>query len=88
MPSARTATVDSFDASIATAGEVVSSLARNGGCFLRGFVDRNNLDTMIKEVQPYVDADVPWEGKFFPKETRRRFFDKTWQDAVLNKQQV
>lgn len=70
-------TVDSFDASIATADEVVSSLARNGGCFVRGLINRKNLDTMIKEVRPYLEADVPWEGKFFPKETRRKSPDRT-----------
>ncbi|TVY44465.1 Uncharacterized protein LOCC1_G005154 [Lachnellula occidentalis] len=64
-------TVDSFVASTTTAGEVVRSISKNGGCFLRGLVDRESLDVMIKEVKPYLDADVPWEGEFFPKETRR-----------------
>ena len=79
MPSAveRDSTVDSFDANTATANEIVSSLARHGGCFIRGLVDRKSLDTMIKEVQPYLDADVPWEGDFFPKETRRKSPNKT-----------
>jgi len=64
-------TVDSFEAGTATAEEIVRSIARNGGCFLRGLIDRESLDLMIKEVQPYLDADEPWEGEFFPKETRR-----------------
>ncbi|KAF2815122.1 phytanoyl-CoA dioxygenase family protein [Mytilinidion resinicola] len=64
-------TVDSFDASTASADKIVRSIARNGGCFLRGLVDRKSLDTMVKEVKPYLEADVPWEGDFFPPETRR-----------------
>ena len=69
-------TVNSFNASIATANKVVSSLAKNSGCFVRGLIDCKNLDTIIKEVQPYLNANVPWEGKFFPKETRRKSLDK------------
>ncbi|KIW36024.1 uncharacterized protein PV06_11252 [Exophiala oligosperma] len=63
--------VESFDASSTTQSEVVESLIRNGGCFLRGMIDQQSIDAMLNDVQPYIDADVPWEGDFFPKETRR-----------------
>lgn len=82
-------TVDSFEASTVTADAVVKSLARDGGCFVRGLVDSAALDTMLKEVQPYIEADVPWEGEFFPPEARRTFSHKLCLDdrTVLNQLQ-
>lgn len=65
--------VDSFPASSATTDEVVKSLIKSGGCFIRGLVNQEDILAMMKQVQPYLDADVPWEGDFFPKETRRTF---------------
>ena len=63
-------TIDSFDAHCTTS-DVVKSLIKNGGCFVRGLIGRESIEDMVSQVQPYVDADVPWEGEFFPKETRR-----------------
>lgn len=63
--------VESFDAGSATQSAVVQSLIQNGGCFLRGLIDQESITAMLNDVQPHIDADVPWEGEFFPKETRR-----------------
>lgn len=64
--------VDSFDLSSTTPDEVVKSLIKNGGCFIRNLVDGESISAMIEQVRPYLEADKPWEGDFFPKETRRR----------------
>jgi len=64
-------TIGSFDAASVTADEVVKSLIENGGCFIRNLIDHETVAAMLKQVQPYLEADVPWEGEFFPKETRR-----------------
>ncbi|KAI0126184.1 hypothetical protein BJ170DRAFT_463100 [Xylariales sp. AK1849] len=63
--------VDSFDANTATVQKVVASLKRTGGCVLRNFLSTEDMDRLNTEIRPYIEADEPWEGDFFPKETRR-----------------
>lgn len=75
--------IGNFDASTATADEVVKSLIENGGCFIRNLIDRETVTEMLNEVQPYLDADVPWEGEFFPKETRRQLMSPKVLIGVL-----
>jgi ectoine hydroxylase-related dioxygenase (phytanoyl-CoA dioxygenase family) len=78
MPS-RTATVqeltafqvDSFDATNVHPDQIVDSLRRNGGCFVRNYISSSSVSQILSDVSPYLEADVPWEGEFFPKETRR-----------------
>lgn len=62
--------VDSFDARTATADEVEASLQRVGGCIIRNFMSVAACDSVYADVGGYLDADSPWEGEFFPKETR------------------
>lgn len=55
------------------ANEIVASLVQNGGCIIRNMIsDRRILDTIERDVRPYIEADRPWVGvDFFPPETRR-----------------
>ena len=75
--------VDTFDAGSAKPTAVVQSLIRNGGCFLRGLIDQESINAMLQDVQPHLDADVPWEGEFFPKETRRTQVRRTVKEPML-----
>ncbi|KAH8661731.1 phytanoyl-dioxygenase family protein [Ilyonectria robusta] len=65
--------VDSFDAATAAVEDVLDSLKRNGGCVIKNFMSLEDVDQVISDVHPYLEADEPWEGDFFPKETRRVF---------------
>lgn len=64
--------VDSFDASSASVDEVVRSLKRVGGCVIRSFLSETDNTKLKDELRPYLEADSPWEGDFFPKQTRSK----------------
>lgn len=61
----------SFDLNAVAVDDVVAALVRDGGCFIRGFLDRDDLQQLEVELRPYIDASPPWPADFFPKETRR-----------------
>ncbi|EXJ95341.1 hypothetical protein A1O1_00461 [Capronia coronata CBS 617.96] len=63
--------VDYFDAATTTPEMVIDSLVRNGGCFVKNLLSTQEVDTIVSDIRPYIDADVAWTGDFFPKETRR-----------------
>ncbi|KAH0845016.1 hypothetical protein AYO21_04062 [Fonsecaea monophora] len=67
----RAAKVDAFDASSATVDDVVESLIRTGGCIVRNLVSRDDIKNIDADVRPYILKDQPWQGDFFPPETRR-----------------
>lgn len=50
---------------------LVESLTRVGGVIIRGVVPQAKLDLIKRDVRPHLEADAPWEGDFFPPETRR-----------------
>lgn len=70
-PAYHDGTVDNFSASTVTVDQVVQSLIRNGGCFVRGLLNPEELRTIESDVRPYIEGDREWEGEFFPRETRR-----------------
>ncbi|KAL6253223.1 hypothetical protein RBB50_000946 [Rhinocladiella similis] len=50
---------------------IIDAIAKDGCCVVKGFADQRTVETVNKEVQPYLDADKPWKGDLFPPETRR-----------------
>ncbi|KAM7193160.1 phytanoyl dioxygenase family [Naviculisporaceae sp. PSN 640] len=65
--------VEEFTPDPSNVDAVVQSLARVGGVVIRGLVPQPKLDLIERDVRPYLDADTPWVGDFFPPETRRAF---------------
>lgn len=64
------AVVDSFDYASVTVDDIADSLKRNGGCFIRNFISTADADKLSNQMRPYLEGDEPWEGDFFPPETR------------------
>lgn len=64
-------TVPEFTPDVANCDKVVQALIEGGGVFIRGLLSPSTLDTIEKDVRPYLEADRPWQGDFFPPETRR-----------------
>jgi ectoine hydroxylase-related dioxygenase (phytanoyl-CoA dioxygenase family) len=65
------AQVQSFDLSTAKVADLVEALKRDGGVFVRNFVDATTVNAIEKDVRPHIDTDTQWEGDFFPAGTRR-----------------
>jgi ectoine hydroxylase-related dioxygenase (phytanoyl-CoA dioxygenase family) len=53
--------------------DVIAALKLAGGCVIRNYVSREDLDQIQKDLRPYLEVDVPWNGEFFPPETRRAY---------------
>lgn len=51
----------------------IDALKKDGLVVIENFATHEDLDQSLNEVQPYLDADKPWEGKLFPPETKRCF---------------
>ncbi|KIW32401.1 uncharacterized protein PV07_03950 [Cladophialophora immunda] len=51
--------------------EVIKALKISGGCKVKGAVDKAILAQVERELRPHIEADVVWEGDFFPIQTRR-----------------
>lgn len=51
----------------------INALENDGLVVIKNFASHQDLDQSLREVQPYLDADKPWEGKLFPPETKRCF---------------
>lgn len=62
---------DTFDAATATPDMVVEALIRNGGCFVKNLLSLQEVNTIESDIRPYIEADAPWTGDFFPVQTRR-----------------
>ncbi|KAK9856889.1 phytanoyl-CoA dioxygenase family protein [Penicillium brevicompactum] len=60
-----------FDPRSAKVDDVVKALIQSGGVILRGFLGAEILDQIENDVRPFINADKPWKGDFFPPETRR-----------------
>ena len=67
----KAAKVDSFDGRTVTVADVVESLIRTGGCIVRNLVSKEDVAAIDADVRPYILKDQPWQGDFFPPETRR-----------------
>lgn len=63
--------VEVFDHASVTPDQIVAALIEAGGCVVKNAVSTADLALIQNDVQPYLDADKPWEGDFFPRETRR-----------------
>ena len=53
--------------------DVVQGLIVAGGCVIRNAVPIEDVKQIEKDSQPWLDADKPWDGDFFPPETRRAY---------------
>ncbi|KAK4641728.1 hypothetical protein QC761_503360 [Podospora bellae-mahoneyi] len=62
--------VKEFPAS-ANPDDIVQALIRTGGVVIRNVIPQETLDVIEKDVRPFIEADKPWKGDFFPPETRR-----------------
>ncbi|KAK3997958.1 phytanoyl dioxygenase family [Cladorrhinum sp. PSN332] len=63
--------VEEFTSDPANCGQVVQALIQAGGAVIRSAVPQSTLDIIEKDTRPYINADKPWNGDFFPRETRR-----------------
>lgn len=54
--------VREFDSSSATVVEVVNALKIAGGVIVRNFLGMEEIDRILKDVNPYLEADKPWDG--------------------------
>ncbi|KAF2135830.1 uncharacterized protein K452DRAFT_260076 [Aplosporella prunicola CBS 121167] len=63
--------LDEFDALTVTKDEVVQSLIRNGGCIIRNILNTDETASLEAQIRPFLSADQPWDGDFFPPQTRR-----------------
>lgn len=62
--------VKEFPAS-ANPDDIVQALICTGGVVIRNVIPQETLDVIEKDVRPFIEADKPWKGDFFPPETRR-----------------
>ncbi|KAK4159046.1 hypothetical protein QBC43DRAFT_222943 [Cladorrhinum sp. PSN259] len=63
--------VKEFTSDPANRDQVVQALIRAGGVVIRNAIPQSALEIIEKETRPYINADKPWDGDFFPRETRR-----------------
>lgn len=54
--------VKEFHSSSATVEHVVNALKIAGGVIVRNFLGMEEIDRILKDVNPYLDADMPWDG--------------------------
>lgn len=60
-----------FDAHSCTSDELVEALKVSGGVVVRNLLTTEELREIETDVRPWLDKDKPWDGDFFPPETRR-----------------
>ncbi|KAJ5682154.1 phytanoyl-CoA dioxygenase [Penicillium macrosclerotiorum] len=51
--------------------EIISILKRDGGIIVKGLIREEDIDKANEEVKTRLEQDQPWDGEFFPMETRR-----------------
>lgn len=49
--------------------EIIYLLKRDGGVFIKGLISEEDVDQASQEAKPRLDADVEWNGSFFPGES-------------------
>lgn len=52
--------------------EIIYLLKRDGGVFVKGLISEADVDQAHQEAKPRLDADVEWNGSFFPGESALR----------------
>lgn len=62
-----------FDAAKCTSEQLVDALKLSGGVIIRNMLPLDEVKAIEADVRPYLDKDIPWNGDFFPPETRRAF---------------
>lgn len=50
--------------------DILYLLKRDGGVFVKNLVSEEDVDKACDDVKERLDADVEWEGAFFPSESR------------------
>lgn len=60
-----------LDKDTATAEDVLSALKKDGGVVIRRFASQSTLESLEKDLRPYLEQDEGYSGAFFPKETRK-----------------
>lgn len=63
--------VEQLSSDLANRDKVVQSLISTGGVIIRGLLSESSLKLIENDIRPHLEADKPWEGEFFPPETRR-----------------
>ena len=56
-------TVQVFERSSATVDDIVNALKLAGGVVVRNFLDLEDIDRILGDINPYLDSDKPWDGK-------------------------
>ncbi|KAH8432831.1 phytanoyl-CoA dioxygenase family protein [Aspergillus melleus] len=51
--------------------DILFLLKRDGGVIIKGLIPVEDVDKTTEEIRHRLDQDLPWDGEFFPKETRR-----------------
>jgi hypothetical protein len=54
--------VQEFESSSATVDDIVNALKISGGVIVRNFLGLEEIDQILKDLNPYLDADKPWDG--------------------------
>ncbi len=60
-----------FDRETVTNDEIVAALISAGGCVVKNVMTTEDLAAVEKDTRPHLLADKPWDGTFFPIQTRR-----------------
>lgn len=60
-----------FDSASVTNEEVVAALISAGGCVIKNAMSTEDLAAIEKDTRIHLLADKPWDGTFFPIQTRR-----------------
>ncbi|KAF9894233.1 hypothetical protein FE257_007735 [Aspergillus nanangensis] len=68
-----TAALHEVASDVSNTDAAVAALIQDGGVVIRGLLSQETLDTIEQDVRPFLNADKPWKGDFFPPETRRVF---------------
>lgn len=55
--------VQEFEGASTTVDEVVDALKLAGGVIIRRFIGMQEIEAILNDVKPYLDADKPWDGK-------------------------
>ena len=60
-----------YDAATCTSNDLVKTLKLSGGVIVRRILEPEDVQQIEADVRPWLDNDKPWNGDFFPPETRR-----------------
>ncbi|TVY32182.1 Dioxygenase [Lachnellula occidentalis] len=63
--------VKSFDSATVTNEDIVAALVKAGGCVIKNVLTPDVLAEIEKDTREHITADKPWDGTFFPIQTRR-----------------